>query len=76
MRAKIGTSLARMNFPSLGNRARNRARCGLEAQTLLRFHPGINLTPRMDWSSGRQSIRILSVSWGDAFYRPFPFVSM
>ena len=61
MRAKIGRSLARMNFPSLGNRARNRARCGLEAQTLLRFNPGINLTPRMDWSSGCQSIRILHV---------------
>jgi hypothetical protein len=76
MRAKIGTSLARMNFPSLGNRARNRARRGLEAQTLLKFKPGINLMPRMDWSSGRQSIRILHVSWGDAFYRPFPFVSI
>ena len=76
MRAKIGTSLARMNFPSLGNRARNRARSGLEVQTLSRFNPGTNLTPRMDWSSGRQSIRILPVSWGGAFYRPFPFISM
>jgi len=65
-----------MNFPSLGNRARNRARCGLDAETLSRFNPGINLTPQMDWSSDRQSIRILLDPWGGAFYRPFPFVSM